>query len=436
MHTRLLLCCIIASLLFVTACQIELSGPTETATPGSDPAPVTLRVGTGDSGDGLIPYNRIITAFEAENPDITVVVEPVESHDYYTGLLAQIEAGSPPDLMLIGEDALPRFADLGALEDLRPYLTDTTYPLDPTIYLPGIYRPGRWQDQQYLLPKDYSTVAVFYNKALFDTADIPYPDGTWSWEEFRAIAQQLTDQSKKQYGVQLPTNWPRGFEYWVVSAGGQMISENGTQIQGYLDSEATIAALQFYADLYHTDQVAAPPGDLDAFTGVDYFATGQAAMRLFGRWPQTTYVNSPELKDVVGVAPPPIGVQRATVIAWSGFGISASSMHKQEAWRFLRYLTGPQGATEWANWGLPAVTSVAESRNLFDDPLDGQWLDTLTMIQPIAAFASPYWGEVGEPKVREVLNTVITDPDADIAAVLTVAATEAQTALNAKHESQ
>lgn len=423
-------------MLLVTACGTQPPADTADAPDAATTRePVTIRVGTGDSGDGLIPYNAIIAAFEQENPDIKVVVEPVEARDYYASLLAQIDAGQAPDLMLIGEDALPRFAELGAFEKLQPYLSDPQYPLDPGIYLPGVYRPGAWRDTQYLLPKDYSTVAVFYNQALFDAAGIPYPTADWTWPEFLEMARQLSDPSQEQYGVQLPAAWPRGFEYWVVSAGGQLISEDGRQIQGHMDSPAVVEALQFYADLYQTYEVAAPPTDLEAFGGgKDYFATGQAAMRLFGRWPQASYLSDPDLKDVLGVVPPPIGTEQATVIAWAGFGISAASAHKPEAWRFLRYLTGPQGAEEWANWGLPAVTAVAEARQIFTDPRDGQWLATLTMLRPIAAFASPHWGEIGEPALRQALEIAITTPDANIEAVLTAAAANAQAALDARLE--
>jgi ABC-type molybdate transport system substrate-binding protein len=52
-----------------------------TATPTALPegAKIVLRVGTGDSGEGLSPHLRIIEQFEAENPDIQVQLEPVGS---------------------------------------------------------------------------------------------------------------------------------------------------------------------------------------------------------------------------------------------------------------------------------------------------------------------------------------------------------------------
>ena len=79
---------------------------------------IILRVGTGDSGEGLTPHQEIISRFEKANPDILVQLEAVSGSDYYTRLLTQIAAKRPPDIMQIGDDAVPMFVDKGALTAL------------------------------------------------------------------------------------------------------------------------------------------------------------------------------------------------------------------------------------------------------------------------------------------------------------------------------
>lgn len=425
------LICLTLLLLLVIGSACQSGTVREAPTMPAVEAPITLRLATGDSGSGLVPYQNIVALFEREHPEIEVEIVSITAN-YYDTLLAQV-AAAELDLLMIGEDALPRFVAAGALEPIDPYLNGSDSPLDPAIYLPGLLRPGAYQDQQYLLPKDYSPVAVFYNKALFDAAEVEYPEPGWTWQDFRRKARALTNSEQGIYGVQLPANWPRGFEYWVAAAGGRLINAGGNEIEGLMDSDEVVRALQFYADLYHTDGSAAPATDLSAFSGgEDFFAQGKAAMRLFGRWPQTGYLENQELRPVLGVAPPPVGDQPATVLAWAGFGIAATSDQKEAAWQFLRFLSGPQGAEEWANWGLPAVRLVAISRGIDHDPLDGVWLATLDDVQPIAAFASPYWGEVGEPELRQALETIITDPNADPRTVLEEAAARAQAALDAR----
>ena len=52
--------------------------------------------------------------------------------------------------------------------------------------------PGKWDGKQYLLPKDFSPLAVYYNKKLFDAAGVAYPKDGWTWDEFLDTAQKLT----------------------------------------------------------------------------------------------------------------------------------------------------------------------------------------------------------------------------------------------------
>lgn len=51
---------------------------------------------------------------------------------------------------------------------------------------------GKLGDQYYTLPKDYSDIAVYYNKKLFDEAGVAYPQAGWTWDDFYATAKQLT----------------------------------------------------------------------------------------------------------------------------------------------------------------------------------------------------------------------------------------------------
>ena len=119
---------------------------TATPTARAEGAKVVLRVGTGDSGEGLTPHFKIIEQFEAANPDIQVQLEPVGSGDYYARILTQIAAGDPPDLLQIGDDAVPMFVDKGAFVPLDTFISSPDYPLDTSIYLPGVLEPGRWND--------------------------------------------------------------------------------------------------------------------------------------------------------------------------------------------------------------------------------------------------------------------------------------------------
>ncbi len=413
------------------------AGPTATASPTPQrplgAGKTLLRVGTGDSGAGLAPHQAIIARFEAENPDIQVQLEPVGSGDYYQQIFDQIASGSPPDILQIGDDAVPTFVDRNALVSLDEYITSAQYPLDVGIYLPGVLEPGRWAGSQYLLPKDFTPLAVYYNKRLFDQYGVPYPTDGWTWDDFLSTAKALTrdtdgDGQTDLWGVQMTGGWTTGFEYWVAAAGGRLVSPDGAGFLGYLDSPQSAEALQFFRDLYHLHKVAPIPSELSPFAeSNNEFARGAAAMRVFGRWPQADLRQNQAID--LGVVGMPMKVRQANILLWGGFGISTLSPNREAAWRFLRFYVGAQGGEVWKDWGLPTVRSVAEAAGLDKDPIEGVWLGELDHLVPRAYTAVPTWGRSGDPALAKLLETVITQPEVDITTALYDAAIEAQGAL-------
>jgi multiple sugar transport system substrate-binding protein len=407
--------------LVVTACQ-----PVAPQTP-APPATTVIRVGTGDSGDGLTPHQQIIQAYEDEHPNVIAQLEPVAGRDYYARLLTQLAAKAAPDIMQIGDDAVPSFVEKGAFVPLDECIAANTF--DTSIYLPGLLEPGQVDGVQYLLPKDYSPLAVYYNKKIFDAAGVAYPSPEWTWDDLVATAQALTDPAQGIYGIQLPATWTTGFEYWVAAAGGQLISDDGTQFVGYMDSPETIRALQFYAALYNEHQVAPPAVDFNQFGGGNAeFDNGKAAMRLFGRWPQAGMLENPNID--LGVVNPPQDAQRANILFWGGFGVASSSQAADTACAFLLDYVGAPGAQVWKDWALPAVASVAEESGLMQDPIQGVWIEELNHLVPRAYTHTPYWNETADPALRRALETVLIDPQADVTAALQQAAQEAQAALD------
>jgi multiple sugar transport system substrate-binding protein len=136
------------------------------------------------------------------------------------------------------------------------------------------------------------------------------------------LTQTDADGKTVQWGVQLPAAWTTGFEYWVGAAGGQLISEDGAQFAGYMDSPEVQSAVQFYADLYNVHKVAPLPADMNALAAATASSTTAAAMRIFGRWPQAGMKENPNID--LGVVGMPVGAQRANVLFWGGFGISCA----------------------------------------------------------------------------------------------------------------
>jgi multiple sugar transport system substrate-binding protein len=429
------------NLALLTALALTACAP-PTATPISTPAPlptatvpsdvVRLRVGVGDSGDGLKPHEQIAAEYAALHPDAQIQIESVTGNDYYATLLQGVKEGTGPDLMQLGDDAVRRFVDEGAILPIDDCLKTTGTSTDN--YLSGLLQPGQVAGVQYLLPKDYTTLAVYYNKKLFDAAGEPYPSENWTWQDLLKTAQALTqdtnnDGAPDTWGLQLPASWTTGFEYWVAAAGGQLISQNGKHFTGYMDSPAAISAAQFYADLYNHYQVAVPPADFNAWGGGNTdFQDGKAAMMLFGHWRQAGFMTNPNI--ALGVVAPPQLQVRANILFWAGFAIARNTPNPEAACEFLIHYAGTPSAKIWKDWGLPFDRSVVQE-SLAQNPLEQIWVDELNYLVPRAYTYTPYWNETADPALRQALETLITDPAADVTATMQQAAREAQAKLEA-----
>ena len=126
------------------------------------------------------------------------------------------------------------------------------------------------------MPKDYSPVAVYYNKDLFKAAGLKFPSREL---DVGAVPPATPSSSPRMawraYGRD---DWPRLVDAVVRSLGGHLIAPDGSKVQGYMDSPATVKAITFWINLLTKDKVAPTPTAAKAVNG-DRFASQKAAMR-------------------------------------------------------------------------------------------------------------------------------------------------------------
>lgn len=409
-----------------------------TATTGStdtggntDVAAATIRVGSYENGDALKIWNTLIENFNKEYPQIKISFEPVPDN-YGTKLLTQIAANDAPDVFQVGDGDVRMFVERGGAADLTDYIAGkgSIPALDTSIFYPTLLQTGEVDGKSYFFTKDYSPLAIYYNKDLFDKAGVAYPKDGWTWEEFRDTAKKLTSGSgtTAQYGVALPGNWVRAIEPFVFANGGDLMSEDGKTIQGVMNSDATVGAIQFYTDLYNVDKVSPSPQEVSTtFQGVDLFQTGKAAMTLTGIWPENGYAATQGFNfGVVGL---PQNKVRANAICWSGLGLYKGSKNPDQAWLFLRYLAGEEGQTQFAANGLPAIPAVADKLGISKDANKAAFLNEVQYLKPLPDMRSRYWNDTAAKYMGMAIDTLLAN-GGDVKATLDDAAAKAQADLD------
>ena len=316
---------------------------------------VSLSYGVWDATQ-VPAMQKIIAAFEAQNPAITVTIQQTPWADYWTKLQAAASGGSAPDVFWMNG---PNFQLYAANNVLRP-LTDTDPHPDTSVYPPALAKLYQYKNVQYGLPKDFDTVGLWYNKALFDAAGVAYPTASWTWSDFQAAAKKLTDPAKGVYGVGANLEGQENYYDTIYQAGGSVISADGKK-SGYADP-ATVAGLKFWTDLVAAKESPSLKQMTDT-APLNLFESGKLAMYWGGSWDAKEFSGNDATKNGVDVAPLPAGVKKATIIHGLANVVFAHTSHPAQAEKFAAFLGSQQAAQIEADTGtvIPAYNGTQQS---------------------------------------------------------------------------
>ena len=285
----------------------------------------------------------VVDAFHAVNPKITVKVTVSDWDTYWDKLQTGIAGGDAPDVFAMDGPLFPDYQSRDVLLNLKPYIDKSGYDL------------GQLADQavgdfttaggQFGLPRDLNVVVLFYNKKMFDTAGLPYPDDTWDWAKLTEVATKLTLKGAggkvSQWGFYTETSDMEN--YWsslVWQNGGDIIAPDGKAT--VLGTDQAVGGIQRLADLIWKDKVM-PDAAITDVLG-DAFEQGQAAMEANGSWLVATHQAA---GISLGIAPLPKGpAGQATSINPTGAVVYANSKSPDAAWEFVKYLASPAAQTK------------------------------------------------------------------------------------------
>jgi multiple sugar transport system substrate-binding protein len=345
--------------------------------------PPTVNVLSWSGGEA---ENRVIqasiTAFEQANPD--VLVTGLLTPDYATALADALGEETPPDLFVVWSHQLPDLVAVGAILPV-PNAYDTAASL-PTSLRAAVQVAG----QSYCIPRDFNTLALFYNPALFDRVEAPHPQHGWRWADLRSAAEAVTDVDSGIYGLVLSHDASRLLPFlWQGDVDG--IPWSGPD---------AVPAAEFYVNLL-VDGVAVEPVALESSWNGEAFGRGRAAMTIEGGW-LIPYLAArfPELK--YAIVELPAGPTRAATTGFvSCWAVSAAAPSPDAALRLAAHLTTPETNAAWATatGNLPPSHDQATA-----------WLAGNSAYAPFltaAAHALPWTGPPGFAQEVEEANRVL-----------------------------
>ena len=223
---------------------------------------------------GFLP--ALEEAFEAANPNVNVEVTLIPEDQYVVKIDTALAAGSPPDI--------------GYLYDRRWVKAGRILPLDETIAAheidledlnQGIIGNCTIDGKVYCLGSYTGAVPLLYNKAMFDAAGLEYPSATepMTIDEYAALAAQLTvpsdDITQQVWGASAEE------PYWWMHR-TNMFSEDGRQVEGFVNDESTKHTYQVLADMVKAGHApsASIMQSLGGAESESLFQQGQLAMMI------------------------------------------------------------------------------------------------------------------------------------------------------------
>jgi len=339
------------------------------AAPG--PEKITLRYMCGQT-PGEVVMNKIIKVdYEAANPSITVNPEPV-GEDWVTKTLAQVVAGTAPDILVGWADGFVAFRSKGVFQDI----TDTvkTWPDLDDFYPAALNEVGSVNGKTYGIPYLFDPVTIwFYHKSKFDEAGVAYPNDAWTYDDMKQDAIALTKVDDAGNPVQWGYNGAQTVSNWgwqralpvIYAYGGKKYSDDLKKCM--LAEPEALEALNIFYELkvkYKASPTPQQAGDLSYY---QMFASGKCVMQDTGPWAIATYQNMIQdsaLKNQWDVSEPPTGPKgRFEWATGSNYGVCSGGKHKKEALALLQFLTDKDRAILLATIGrrVPARRSAAAS---------------------------------------------------------------------------
>jgi len=329
-------------------------------------------------------YEPLVEQFNRENPEITVQL--VETDDLWEGMEDSTE--NYWRVLASAADVSPIY--IGAEEDINIYfrglqpLIDAAPDFDTDDFWPGLLQGCQDAEGRVLgVPMNVYINGLYFNKAAFDDAGLPYPQPGWTYADFQETVQTLAykEGDKMRYGYA-----DRGFMQNSVLA--PLVEARLATLNGELDGEALLETVQWYIDLAK-DEAIHPIQEFGEDDWEEQWQNWETMFKSENRpviWagglaetiPGADYIwdeNDPFAGMAIqteGFVPYPVAAetQDTTPIWTTCLGVSTGSNYPRAAWEWIDFLSHQwlvqDQSQAWEISRAPARSSVAETVGYLD----------------------------------------------------------------------
>ena len=305
----------------------------------------------GDSEEAQF-LNVVMPLWEKAHPEIKVEAVRQDSSQYHQMIVTSFGTGMSPDVARVDITNVAAYAKQGGLVALSDF---ADFAELSTAYLEAPLSTNLYQGKYYGLPLDTNCKAAVVNTNVLKELGLNEVPATM--EEFLAAAKDRGTYSLNVSGV---GDWDMYPYFWLF--GGTLTDEGFTKATGYLDSEASIAAINKLLELH--DQkiftIRDVDGSVDAWDGIN----SEYAMFFEGPWAPFS-----DEKGIVPALIPTWNGESASVVGGENIVIFSGSEKKEAAFRFVQFMLSEDVQLELLKVGvIPTLKSCVNSDAVQADP--------------------------------------------------------------------
>jgi len=353
-------------------------------------------------GDDSQVWSSAIAAYSQSRPNATVQYTEFNSSDYESKLVDALAAGQGPDVFMFNNSWLSKHKNkvTPAPADLVNIVTFQN--IFPQVAVQDFTKGG----VIYAMPLSVDTLALVYNRDIFDQRGVAVPPSTW--DGFKNVVLQTRSLSASG-SILKPAAAIGGTAKGVTNATDLLnliFLQTGTSMTDSTGTQATFAdangasALNFYTQFGKAGGKYYTWNDAQG-SDIDSFAAKKTAM-IFAYASQLSDIKTknPFLNFAVQPAPQFDKNNAINYANYWGLAVSAKSANASTAWDFINYVTAD---TSTAGSYALAANKPPALRSLI-----AQYL-TNPVLGPYAAQAltARSWPEPDPDAVSTIFNDMI-----------------------------
>lgn len=333
---------------------------------------------------------EIVKAFNASQVDIQVNLHILDKESYDSEITERIQAGEKVDVFDIrGISTLCDYQSQELLLDLTQRVMSSD--IDLTVF-GNIVANVLIDDKYYAMPCRSTCWVLAYNKEIFDEMNEPYPEQL-TWQEYRKLALRLKHRDEKGRVI-----WGGLFVNWDPNL-------IGVQHGNYLyddDLTETKKSLEFLNTLVNVDKshISTEQMEEESDYYMVFFESGRVAMMPMGEW----FVGMIQNDEKAGLsevdwdlAPFPVDESMAkgtTLGQYQFIGITQSCENQAEAFQFLQYVIGKEGAKIYSRNGMLSAYTDEEVREIYKNTVGDK--NTDVFFQAFRVQEAPVFEKYGQ----------------------------------------